>query len=209
MVYKIILLSIVVFFLGFFVSTLFRKLSDKRIDKEDSKRINSIYQEILVNIYANNTKFISRMNNSVSIETEISEGIVNIVYLMDRDDVAIFKGDSCIYSSSLVDRDTIDEIIVSIKIYHRKDMDDIINIFGFVFSKTYFETKFNVKAEDITRNLNMAFNNKEVEISDIDKIKKNNAIMYDINEILDKISLVGISNLTTSEKKFLDNYNNG
>jgi hypothetical protein len=31
------------------------------------------------------------MNNSVSIETEISEGIVNIVYLMDRDDVAIFR----------------------------------------------------------------------------------------------------------------------
>jgi hypothetical protein len=48
MVYKIILLSIVVFFLGFFVSTLFEKISDKRIDKEDSKRINSIYQEILV-----------------------------------------------------------------------------------------------------------------------------------------------------------------
>jgi hypothetical protein len=209
MVYKIILLSIVVFFVGFFISTLLRRLSDRRIDKEDSKRINSIYQEILVNIYGDNTKFISRMNNSVSIETEISEGIVNIVYLMDRDDVAIFRGDNCIYSSSLVDRDTIDEIIVSIKIYHRKDMDDIINIFGFVFSKTYFETKFNVKAEDITRNLNMAFNNKEVEISDIDKIKKNNAIMYDINEILDKITLVGIANLTTSEKKFLDNYNNG
>jgi hypothetical protein len=209
MVYKIILLSIVVFFVGFFISTLLRRLSDRRIDKEDTKRINSIYQEILVNIYGDNTKFISRMNNSVSIETEISEGIVNIVYLMDRDDVAIFRGDNCIYSSSLVDRDTIDEIIVSIKIYHRKDMDDIINIFGFVFSKTYFETKFNVKAEDITRNLNMAFNNKEVEISDIDKIKKNNAIMYDINEILDKITLVGIANLTTSEKKFLDNYNNG
>jgi hypothetical protein len=44
-----------------------------------------------------------------------------------------YSGDSCIYSSSLVDRDTIDEIIVSIKIYHR--MDDIINIFGFVFLK--------------------------------------------------------------------------
>jgi hypothetical protein len=88
MVYKIILLSIVVFLVSSF--TLFRKLSDKRIDKEDSKRINSIYQDI-GNIYANNTKFISRMNNSVSIETEISEGIVNIVYLMDRDDVAIFK----------------------------------------------------------------------------------------------------------------------
>jgi hypothetical protein len=31
------------------------------------------------------------MNNSVSIETEISEGIVNIVYLMDRDDVRYSK----------------------------------------------------------------------------------------------------------------------
>jgi hypothetical protein len=53
----------------------------------------------------------------------------------------------------------------------------------------------------------MAFNNKEVEFQMI-RLKKNNAGMYDINEILDKISLVGISNLTTSEKKFLDNYNN-
>jgi septation ring formation regulator EzrA len=48
MVYKIILLSIVVFFLGFFVSTLFRKLSDKRIDKEDSKKLIQIYQRNVV-----------------------------------------------------------------------------------------------------------------------------------------------------------------
>jgi hypothetical protein len=38
-----------------------------------------------------------------------------------------------VFTHLLVDRDTI-EIIVSIKIY-RKDMDDIINIFGFVFLK--------------------------------------------------------------------------
>jgi hypothetical protein len=50
-----------------------------------------------------------------------------------------YSRDSCIYSSSLVDRDTIDEIIVSIKIYHRKDMDDIINIFGFVFPKILWD----------------------------------------------------------------------
>jgi hypothetical protein len=43
------------------------------------------------------------MNNSVSIETEISEGIVNIVYLMDRDDVAIFKGDSCTHLLLLIE----------------------------------------------------------------------------------------------------------
>jgi hypothetical protein len=48
MVYKIILLSIVVFLVSSF--TLFRKLSDKRIDKEDSKRINSIYQELVISM---------------------------------------------------------------------------------------------------------------------------------------------------------------
>jgi hypothetical protein len=206
--YKIIiLLSIVTFFIGYHISTLIRKLSDKAIDDEDAKKVISIYNEILVNIYSNNTKFLSRINKSVSIETEISEGVVNIVYLMDRDDIAIFKGEACIYSSTLVDRDIIDEMIVSIKIYHRKDIDDIINIFGFVFSKKYFETRFKVNVDDITRNLNIALNKTVEDVSGLDKIKKDNSVMYDIDEILDKISLVGISNLTTLEKKFLDNYN--
>jgi hypothetical protein len=34
---------------------------------------------------------------------------------MDRDDVGIFKGDIVVFYLSPVDRDTIDEIIVSIK----------------------------------------------------------------------------------------------
>lgn len=204
---NIILVVIGSFILGFYISNLIRRMYDSYIDKMDKKRINSIYQEVLENIYINKTKFKSRMNNSISIETEISEGLVDIVYLMDRDDVAIFKEDNCIYSSSLVDREVIDEIIVSINIYHKKDIDDIVNVFGFIFSKEYFEKKFNIKIVDIKRNMNIAFGN-DPEVSDIDKIKKNNDIRYDINEILDKISSVGIENLTVSEKKFLDNYNN-
>lgn len=204
---NIILLVICVFVLGFYISNLFRRIYDSYIDKMDKKRINSIYLEVLENIYKNKTKFKSRLNNSVSIETEISEGFVDILYLMDRDDIAIFKGDNCIYTSSVVDRDVIDEIIVSVNIYHKKDIDDIVNVFGFIFSKEYFEKKFNIKIVDIKRNMNIAFGN-DPEVSDIDKIKKNNDIRYDINEILDKISSVGIENLTVSEKKFLDNYNN-
>lgn len=204
---NIILLVIGTFILGFYISNLIRKLYDNYIDKIDVKRINSVYQEVLENIYKNKTKFKSRMNNSISIETEISEGLVNIVYLIDRNDIAIFRDDVCIYSSSVVDSDTVDEIIVSINIYHKKEIDDIINIFGFIFSKEYFENKFNIKVEDIKKNMNIAFGT-DTDISDVDKIKKKNENRYDINEILDRIQLVGIENLTVSEKKFLDNYNN-
>jgi hypothetical protein len=51
----------------------------------------------------------------------------------------------------------------------------------------------------------MAFNNKEVEISDIDKIKRIMLLCMILMRYWIRC-LVGISNLT-SEKKFLDNYN--
>jgi hypothetical protein len=205
MIYSIIIF--VSFVVGFLVSNLIRKVYDRYIDKIDVDKINSIYREVLENIYKDKTFFKSRMNNSISIGTEISEGLVDVVYLMDRNDIAIFKDDACIYSSSAVDTDVVDEIIVSINIYHKKEIDDIINIFGFIFSKEYFENKFKIKVEDIKKNMNIAFGNNDNEVSDIDKIKKKNENRYDINEILDRIQLVGIENLTVSERKFLDNYN--
>ncbi len=205
--YSLIIIIFVSFVVGFVLSNLIRRLYDRHIDKIDVKKINSIYREVLENIYKDKTFFKNRMNNSISIVTEISEGLVDVVYLMDRNDIAIFKDDVCIYSSSAVDSDVVDEIIVSINIYHKKEIDDIINIFGFIFSKEYFENKFKIKVEDIKKNMNIAFGNNDTEVSDVDKIKKKNENRHDINEILDRIQLVGIENLTVSERKFLDNYN--
>ena len=45
------------------------------------------------------------------------------------------------------------------------------------------------------------------EVSDIDKIIKDNDVKFDINFILDRISAVGIDNLTKEEREFLNNYN--
>ena len=45
------------------------------------------------------------------------------------------------------------------------------------------------------------------DFSDIDKIYKKNKVMFDIDEILDKINKVGIENLTNEEKEFLNNFN--
>jgi acid stress-induced BolA-like protein IbaG/YrbA len=46
------------------------------------------------------------------------------------------------------------------------------------------------------------------EMSDIEKIKRQNEIKFNIDDILDRITSVGIENLTPEEKRFLDSYNN-
>jgi hypothetical protein len=43
--------------------------------------------------------------------------------------------------------------------------------------------------------------------SDIDRIIEENEYKFDIDSILDRISEVGIENLSPEEKKFLDNFN--
>jgi acid stress-induced BolA-like protein IbaG/YrbA len=46
------------------------------------------------------------------------------------------------------------------------------------------------------------------EMSDIEKIKRQNEVKFNIDDILDRITSVGIENLTPEEKRFLDSYNN-
>ncbi len=79
----------------------------------------------------------------------------------------------------------------------------VFDVFGMVFSRDEFEKKFGIKVDDIQK---MSFGQKEM--SDIDKIKKRNEVKFNIDDILDRISSVGIENLTLDERKFLDNYNN-
>ena len=67
------------------------------------------------------------------------------------------------------------------------------------------EKKFGVKVEDIKKG---NFRGLKEEMSDIEKIKKRNSVKFNIDEILDRISSVGIENLTPEERNFLDNYNN-
>jgi hypothetical protein len=197
---------IIVFFgLGYLFNNLLRKIIDVYNEKNYKKEIDNIFQSILDNIYTNKTSFNSRINNTVSVMTELSEiGSVNIVYLMDRKDIAVFKGDKCIYTSDSVEKKLVDEIISGVEIFYKHEINDVVNVMGMVFSRDEFEKKFGVKVEDMKK---MSFGQKE-EMSDIDKIKKRNEVKFDIDDILDRIGSVGIENLTPEERKFLDNYNN-
>ncbi len=200
MVYSILVL-IGTFSLGYILSNLVRKITSNIEVKNTIKEINNIYSKVLENVYSNKTFFKSRINNTVSLDVTIDEGDLTILYMIDKKDVAIFKGDKCIYTSDFVDNDILDELITTIDIYHKDKIVDVVNIMGLLFSREEFENKFNVKVDDFK---NTSFTK---EVSDIDKIIKDNDVKFDINFILDRISAVGIDNLTKEEREFLNNYN--
>jgi len=203
MVYSIIIICS--FGLGFLCSNLVKIYLEQVESEKLTNKVNGIYSNLLENIYSNKTVFISRINNTVSIETSIEEeGLLNIMYMMDKKDVAIFKNDKCIYTSELLDDDILDEIISAIDTYHNDNILDTVNMMGLIFSRQDFEKKFNVKVEYLQKNMY----GPNQEVSDIDRIKNENENKYNIDDILERITSVGIENLTSDEREFLDNYNN-
>jgi len=187
------------FCLGYVFSSFIKKVLEKIADDESSKKVNDVYSNLLNNIHGNKTFFTSRINNTVSLETLLDgEGKVNIMYMMDKKDIAIFKNDNCVYTSNLVKPDLLDEIITAIDIYHKSKIVDTVNMMGLIFSREEFEKKFNIRVEDMKKGMYAP-----MEVYDIDE----DEIDFDIDYILDRISEVGIENLTPDEKEFLDNYN--
>jgi hypothetical protein len=205
-------ISIMFILSGFFIGYLFKLWSDKLSDKvktlKEVKDKNEQYKRAYQNIINKKSRFKTRVNNTVYVSTKLPDyGKVDIVYLMDKNDIAIFKEDKCIMTSDMVSDDTIKDIITSINERHGYRISDIVEILGFVFYRPEFEKTFNVDFNEIKeRSMRIAKQMDDSE-SDIDKIYNENKTKFDIDEILDKISKVGMKNLTPSEIEFLNNYN--
>jgi hypothetical protein len=203
---SIIAIIIGFFCLGYLFNNLLTKIIERYNDSKYRKKITDIFQNVLDNLYTNKTSFVSRINGTVTIMTELNEGIVNVVYLMDRKDIAIFKGDKCIYTSDSAERELVEEIIMGVEIFYKHEINDVVNVLGMVFSRDEFENKFKIKVEDMKKGMFGGF--PKGEMSDIEKIKRQNEVKFNIDDILDRITSVGIENLTPEEKRFLDSYNN-
>ena len=169
------------------------------------KDVNELYLSILDNINNKKTKFKSRVNNTIYIGTKLPDlGKVEVVYLLDKGDVVVFKDKKCILTSELVNTDTLEQISNSINMVHYDEINDVIEIMGMIFSRVDFEKTFNVNFEEMKNKMNLA---QESSNSDIDKIIEENEFKFDVDSILDKISKFGIENLSPEEKNFLDNLN--
>lgn len=196
---------------GVFVGYLFKLWSDRLTDKVNNLREikdkNDQYEKVYQNVINKKSRFKTRVNNTVYIGTKLPDyGRVTIFYSLDKNDISIFKDDKCIMTSDSVGKELVDKIIREINYRHGYRIDDIVEVLGLIFYRPDFEKNFNVNFQEIKERA-MRMSREMGEMSDIDKINKRNKVRFDIDEILDKINKVGIENLTSEEKEFLNNFN--
>ena len=187
-----------------------KRLTEKAI-KIETEKLNlakkNDYLEVIFKIKSGESKFKSRVNETVYLSTKIKEhGDIDVIYLMDRQDIAIFQGGKCLHTSDGISKEIISDMISLISKIHSKKINDVVEVLGFVFYREEFEKSFNINFEDFKKS--NLFGPVKTETNEIDKINIENQNKYDIDEILDKISAFGIKVLTTDELAFLDKYSN-
>ena len=199
------------FSLGLYVQ---RKLTERAFRLESEKfslSKKNQYLEVLSNIKFGSSQFKTRVNDTVYVSTTLSEyGDIDVIYLIDKNDIAIFQGAKCLNTSDGIDLNIINEIISTIYTIYDKKINDFVDILGFKFYREEFERSFNVKVDD-SKNINLfggMINNHDIDKNEIDKIKSENKKKFNLDDILDKISSSGIDSLTFEERVFLDNYSN-
>jgi hypothetical protein len=185
------------FMIGFNIKNLLIIYDNKR----KVKKLNDKFLKILNEFKSGRSKFRTRFSNTIYISINLEEhGKVDVVYMIDKEDIAIFKESDCILTTHEVDKSIVTSIINKIKEIHDKDINDIVNVFGLIMNRKEFENLTKIKIEDFGK---IKYNN---ELSDIDKIIKSNEVKFNIDDILDKISSIGIESLTKDEKEFLEKY---
>lgn len=203
MIYILVLLTGIL--IGGIISNWYNKLS---IRNEELRLIldkNNQFKQILEKVLTKRSRFKTRINNTVYIGVKLDDyGKVDILYFLDKRDIAIFKDDNCIMTSKDVKSDLLNDVINNIDRVHYHRIVDIVEVLGFVFYREDFEKNFNISVKELKERANMI--NLD-ESSDIQNIIKKNNNKFNIDDILDKINRVGIENLTKEEKDFLNNYN--
>jgi len=201
---EIILICLSSFLFGCHFTIWFTNLMEKRkISKEISKK-NSKFNSILSNLKSSPiaVNFKSRVNSTVYFKTDLeTEGDVDILYLIDKSDIVIFKGEVFISNSKDVNSETIEEIISLLNRHFSNEINEVVSVMGVLLSKSEFERMSGLNVNDIKNNLGLS-----EQPSEIDKIYEENQLKFDIDEVLDRINLVGIKNLTRAELEFLKNY---
>ncbi len=154
----------------------------------------------------NQAVFVSRVNQTVIVDTRLAKlDVVNIVYLMDKQIVCIFKDNNCIYTTENLDINLKSEILDEINNKFDKEINDVVDVMGMTISREEFQQKLEEIQKFTMKNINL--DDLVVSENEIDKIVDENEMKYDVDVILDKISKDGIDSISKEEKEFLDNLN--
>lgn len=205
---------LLILFIGVILGGLLKSWSLKLSEKIANAKLildrNKQFKEILEKSKTKKTRFKTRVNNVVYIGVKLSDyGRTDIVFFLDKREIAIYKENKCIITSDLVEESLLNELMDTLEKVHYHKIVDTVEILGMIFSREDFEKQFNVNFDEIKEKTNrmMDVMRGGEELSDVDKIINKNKSKLDIDDILDKINKVGIENLTKEEKDFLNNYN--
>jgi len=202
-----IIIPTLFFILGFIFKIKIDILKKNRNDIKILKETKEKFNDLLKKLSKSRVTFLSRVNQTVILETDLNIiGSVNIVYLMDKEMVCIFKDNKCIYTSDLLEKDFNDNLMNKIHEKFGSEINDVVDILGVTISRVELDSKLK-EFEDKYPKIDMTKFNKK-EISDIEEIIEENEKRLDIDIILDKINKVGMDKLTKEELIFLKTQSN-
>jgi hypothetical protein len=161
----------ILFTTGVFFAILLRNISQivkkKSITKDKIKQ----FKEVIDNIKGGKSVFVSRINHTVMVDTKVKDyGIVNIVYLMDKKVVCIFKDSKCMHTTEGLD-DIGKELQSAIMSNYGHMIEDVVQVLGVTISKEELEQQLKYLEDNIQdlKGLEDLKNNIK-EKSDFDKI---------------------------------------
>ena len=198
--------EILIFNLGVLIGTMFSVAGAYIISYIKAQKIrqknNLVFKQILTNLQNGKGKFISRVNQTVQIDTKIkSEGKINMVFFIDKNDLSIFKDGNCVYTTQNVDQDIINSITSMIWSRFSERISDVVQLYNNIMDrKTFMKLVSQAKTEIQVINLD---ENGNI-IDPINHFQKDETLTLD--GILDKINQVGYDGLTQIEKDFLKNH---
>ena len=191
---------------GFVLFYLAYKFSVWKSDKKIASEISSKFKEVLSNLKGNKAVFVSRVNQTVIVDTRLTKlDVVNIVYLMDKQIVCIFKDNNCMYTTDSLDINLKSEILDEINNKFNKEINDVVDVMGMTISREEFQQKLEDIQKFAMKNINL--DSLVGGENEMDQIVQENEIKFDVDTILDKISKDGIESISKEEKEFLDNVN--
>ena len=121
---------------GFVLFYLAYKFSVWKSDKKIASEISSKFKEVLSNLKGNKAVFVSRVNQTVIVDTRLTKlDVVNIVYLMDKQIVCIFKDNNCMYTTDSLDINLKSEILDEINNKFNKEINDVVDVMGMTISR--------------------------------------------------------------------------
>lgn len=202
-----VLLILLSFSIGGYLTYVVERHKNKRLISKEKEKMNGIYRSLLNSVISGDSKFKSRFLNTAYISTTTSKtGTVDIVFLIDKRDIAISKNEEVKYTSHNVDKDLVDQLIEAVEYRHSSEINDVVSFFGLTISRTNFEQNFKMTVDEF----NNLFSSKGKfgAVGDVTDVKEEE-ITYNVDDILDKISKSGIESLTKEERKYLNDYSNG